>query len=77
MQYGAVEKNGKATQAMVCEITPQKTCLKVAVKPKERPFLVEISSLHEPVPQVLQYCAKRMQRNFVAFCNFSVVFNEI
>lgn len=38
---------------MVCEITPQKTRLNVAVKPKERPFLVEISSLHEPVPQVL------------------------
>lgn len=48
-----IEKDGNATRAMVCEITPQKRRLKVAVNPKERPILVEIASLREPVPQVL------------------------
>lgn len=48
-----IEKDGKTTRAMVCEITPQKKRLKVAVNPKERPILVEIASLREPVPQVL------------------------
>ena len=48
-----IEKDGKATRAMVCEITPQKKHLKVAVNPEECPILVEIASLHEPVPQVL------------------------
>ena len=38
----------------MCEITPQKTRLKVAVDPKERPLLVKISSLHKPIPQVLR-----------------------
>ena len=49
-----IEKDGKATKAMVCEITPQKTRLKVAVDPKERPLLVKISSLHKPIPHVLR-----------------------
>ena len=48
-----IEKDGMATRVMVCEITPQKKRLKVAVNPKERPILVEIASLREPVPQVL------------------------
>lgn len=48
-----IERGGKTTKAMVCEITPQKKRLKVAVAPKERPVLVEISNLQEPVPQVL------------------------
>lgn len=47
-----IEKDGKTTRAMVCEITPQKKRLKVAVNPKECPILVEIASLREPVPQV-------------------------
>ena len=48
-----IERGGKTSKAMVCEITPQKKRLKVAVAPKERPVLVEISTLREPVPQVL------------------------
>jgi len=38
---------------MVCDITPQRKRLKIAVAPKEGPVLVEISNLQEPVPQVL------------------------
>ena len=48
-----IEKDGKATKAMVCEVTPQKKRVRVAVNAKERPALVEISNLLEPVPQVL------------------------
>lgn len=48
-----IEKDGKATKATVCEVTPRKKHLKVAVDPKQRPILVEIASLHEPVPKVL------------------------
>ena len=48
-----IDRGGKTTKAMVCDITPQKKTLKVAVAPKERPALVEISNLQEPVPQVL------------------------
>ena len=39
---------------MVCELTPEKKRVKVAVNAKERPVLMEISNLHEPVPQVLR-----------------------
>ena len=38
---------------MVCELTPTKKQVKVAVTGKERPILVEISNLQEAVPQVL------------------------
>jgi len=38
---------------MVCEVTPQKKRVKVAVTAKERLVLVEISNLQQPVPQVL------------------------
>lgn len=48
-----IEKDGQTTKAMVCEVTPQKKRVKVAVNPKEPPFLVEIASLCEPDPQVL------------------------
>jgi len=48
-----IEKGGKTTKAMVCDITPQKKRLKIAVAPKERPILVENSNLQAPVPQVL------------------------
>lgn len=48
-----IEKDGQTTKAMVCEITPQKKRVKVAVNPKEPPFLVQIVSLCEPDPQVL------------------------
>ena len=48
-----IEKGGETTKAMVCEITPQKKRVKVAVAAKERPVLVEISNLKDPVPQVL------------------------
>lgn len=48
-----IDKDGKPTRAMVCEVTPQKKHLKVAVEPKEHPILVEMTSLHESVPQVL------------------------
>lgn len=48
-----IDKDGKPTTAMVCEISPQKRHLKVAVEPKERPITVEVASLHKPVPQVL------------------------
>ena len=48
-----IEKGGQTTKAMVCEITPQKKRVKVAVNPKEPPFFVEITSLCDPDPQVL------------------------
>ena len=48
-----IERGGKTTKAMVCEITPQRKRLKVAEASKEWPVLVEISNLQEPVPQVL------------------------
>lgn len=37
-----IDKDGKPTRAMVCEVTPQKKHLKVAVEPKEHTILVEI-----------------------------------
>ena len=40
-----IERGGKTTKAMVCEITPQKKRLKVAEALKEWPVLVEISNL--------------------------------
>ena len=49
-----VEREGKVLKAMVCELTPQKKRVKVAVNAKERPVLIEIFNLHEPVPQVLR-----------------------
>ena len=48
-----IERDGKATKAMVCEVTPQKKHVKVAVNSKDRPVLIEISNIQEPVPQVL------------------------
>ena len=48
-----IEKDGKTTKAMVCETTPQKKRVKVAVAAKDRPVLVEITNLQEPIPQVL------------------------
>ena len=48
-----IEREGKSTKAMVCELTPTKKRVKVAVTGKERPILVEISNLQEAVPQVL------------------------
>lgn len=41
-------------KAMVCELTPEKKRVKVAVNAKECPVLMEISNLHEPMPQVLR-----------------------
>ena len=49
-----VEREGKVLKAMVCELTPEKKRVKVAVNAKERPVLMEISNLHEPVPQALR-----------------------
>ena len=46
-----IEKDGNTGKAMVCEVNPQKKRLKVAVAAKERPVLVEIANLPEPVPQ--------------------------
>ena len=40
-----IERGGKTTKAMVCEITPQKKRLKVAEALKEWPVLVQISNL--------------------------------
>ena len=39
----------------MCEVTPQKKHLKVAIRvePKEPPIVVEIATLHKAVPQVL------------------------
>ena len=36
-----IEKDGKATKAMICEVTPQKKRVKVAVTAKERPLLLK------------------------------------
>ena len=49
-----IERDGKITKAMVCEVTPQKKRVKLAVTAKERPVLVEICNLQEPVPQVFR-----------------------
>lgn len=49
-----VEREGKVLKAMVCELTPEKKRVKVAVNAKERPVLMEISNLHESMPQVLR-----------------------
>ena len=48
-----IEKEGNTTKAMVCELTPTKQRVKVAVTGKERPILVEITNLQQAVPQVL------------------------
>ena len=48
-----IDKEGKPARAMVCEVTPQKKHLKVAIEPKEPPIVVEIATLHKAVPQVL------------------------
>lgn len=48
-----INKAGKPARAMVCEVTPQKKHLKVAIEPKEPPIIVEIATLHKAVPQVL------------------------